>query len=600
MENLEILKDNEMLNSYGLSTKEKQCLFQTTEKQFLYDYLNKLVYNVDNIMSISPSLDWREILVTCAERIVKSMGADAGSIRLHDQETGKMVSFGSYHYPERKHKRSLSIVDSISGMVALSGQTRLVPNIQKEPHYQNKDVVREIGLNSLIAVPIHIPTFLEGEKEIRASLQIYYQEIDRSFNPLEVLHAEVLAKRLSYVVARKRIIDLSRLNQQKEKLVEAIFTKLSNREGIRMKDMFRLMVPELANIIRIQHCALFSVSLDRYVACLEVSYPVQSPLERTGSLFTIEDYPYIHELLREKSQKKDTITERIDPSYILIKDPINSPLSNQETVNFTRHNKIHSILLVPLRTTEIIRYFMVFYVTDQRQSFTDEEIEILAFFSKEVMKALRMARLDDILHDFKSPAIAIGGFARRARRLIENKDLNSVRDQLREALDIVAKETERMEKLITSSKIEGRERPIDAGDILKRRFQINTETIKRQGRRRISQDVSDVEIGLLIYCNPIEYERTLDNLLTNATKAVPFEGGIIKACCFRHRDMVQIEIKNTGRIADEKIVQIQKGNDSGRGLSIIHRFIQDTGGNIEIITERDETIFMLTLPLYKL
>ncbi len=48
--------------------------------------------------------------------------------------------------------------------------------------------------------------------------------------------------------------------------------------------------------------------------------------------------------------------------------------------------------------------------------FTEEEIEIFTFFGKELMKGLRLEKMDDILHDFKNPAIATAGFARRVKK----------------------------------------------------------------------------------------------------------------------------------------------------------------------------------------
>ncbi len=590
------LKENELLSRCSFSDDEMELLAYQVEKRFLAEYLGGIVVEIEDVMGISPLLDWREILEVGAQKIVKYLGADAGSIRLYDPETGNMVAFGSHQFHDYARIPSIPLGDSIAGLVVRSGKSYIVPDILAEPLYRDKDVVFRLGLNSLLAVPIYIPRFLETETEIRGALQIYYREKNRQFDPLEVTHAEVLARRISHVVARKRIIDLSQLNLRKEKLVEKIFLKLSNREGIKLRDLFKLMVPELVSIIEIQSCALFSLSPDRETAWLEISYPMEQTQGKVGHAFSVSEHPYMMALLQENQENMDTETERIDPSYVLIKDPATSWLSNEALVSYMRANKLNSVLLIPLRGRAEVRYFMVFYTADIRQEFTEGEIDLLTFFGKEVMKALRMERLDDILHDIKNPAVAIGGFARRALKLLDNEDLDSVRDKIREALNIVAEETDKIQNLSTSAVIEGRERPVDVGETLKRRFRLNVEAARRLGRTDIQAELLDIEDGLFVYCVPFELERILDNLLMNAAQAVPGEGGVLRARCFRNRENVQIEIINTGSIDEEHINKIRSGEVTGRGLNIVFRFVQSLAGEVDLSNNGSETVFTVRLP----
>jgi signal transduction histidine kinase len=174
--------------------------------------------------------------------------------------------------------------------------------------------------------------------------------------------------------------------------------------------------------------------------------------------------------------------ERIDSSYVLIKDPINSSLSNDELKRYAGKHNVNSVLLIPLKAEDLITYFLVFYAKDRRQEFTEQEIELLSFLGKEIMKAMRIEKLDDVLHDFKNPVIAIAGFAKRARKLLEKEDMAKVKDKISEYLDIMIQETNRMQELTIYPTIEGRERVVDLTDVLKRRFRINEEAIKEQKR----------------------------------------------------------------------------------------------------------------------
>ena len=62
-----------------------------------------------------------------------------------------------------------------------------------------------------------------------------------------------------------------------------------------------------------------------------------------------------------------------------------------------------------------MKYFLAFDSKDQYEQFSKEDIEILTFFDKELMKGLKLEKMADILHDFKNPAIAAAGSVRRIR-----------------------------------------------------------------------------------------------------------------------------------------------------------------------------------------
>ena len=263
----------------------------------------------------------------------------------------------------------------------------------------------------------------------------------------------------------------------------------------------------------------------------------------------------------------------------------------------SKHN-VNSVLLIPLKARDTINYFLIFYAKDRRQEFTEHAIELLTFFGKEIMKALRIEKLDDVLHDFKNPGIAIAGFAKRAKKLLDREDFASMKDKIAEYLDIVVKETVRLQELAIYPNIEGRERVVDLTEVLKNRFRINKEAIREQKRLNIELIEDHLEGGLLIHCSPFGLERVLDNLLDNATKAIPEHGGELSIKCFRQDDMACLEICNTGKIPEENITQIRKGEVKGRGLNIIYRFIQAMHGNLEVSTDEDSTTFRVLLPLH--
>lgn len=591
------LKSIPTLARCNLSEQEINDLAEYLKKN-ISQSLEEIVKMVEEVISIDPTLGWKEILEIFTKKIVEFLGASAASIRIFDPETGKLVAFGSHRYDETGRSKSISIEKTVAGKVLMSGKSYLVPNIMLEPDYENKDIVIEYGFNSLMAIPIIIPKFLTSTSDIQGTIQIYYTDINRDFDPLEVKKAELLARRISYVLAKKHILDLQKLNQQKEKIVEKMFVKLSHREGIKMKDVFRMMIPELVDILQIQSCSLFSISQDRKHVQPELEYPIGQESHESSCMYTIAEHPYLKELMNTTELRGDYDHERIDLSYILIKDPDKSRLSNDELKRYASKHNVNSVLLIPLKARDTINYFLIFYAKDRRQEFTEHEIELLTFFGKEIMKALRIEKLDDVLHDFKNPGIAIAGFAKRAKKLLDRDDFTSVKDKIAEYLDIVVKETVRLQELAIYPNIEGRERVLDLTEVLKNRFRINKEAIREQKRLNIELIEDHLESGLFIHCSPFGLERVLDNLLDNATKAISEQGGELSIKCFRQDDMACFEICNTGKIPEENISQIRKGEVKGRGLNIIYRFIQAMHGNLEVFTDEDSTTFRVLLPLH--
>jgi len=102
-----------------------------------------------------------------------------------------------------------------------------------------------------------------------------------------------------------------------------------------------------------------------------------------------------------------------------------------------------------------------------------------------------------------------------------------------------------------------------------------------------------------INCPLMGLERVIDNLLNNATKAIPQHGGILAMRLYHDEGMACMEITNTGEIPPEQIDQVRMAQVRGRGLNIVHRFIQTHHGKIEVRTEGGQTKITVKLPLHK-
>lgn len=184
-----------------------------------------------------------------------------------------------------------------------------------------------------------------------------------------------------------------------------------------MKHVFNLVIPVLVDIIKIQRCALFSVMENGEQVVLEAGYPEAE--HGIGEIFSVEE-PYINAVLNLNVPLGDFENETVRYNYILIKDPQKSELIPPPLKRFLEGRAIHSVLYVPLRVDDTVKYILTFDSKDQHERFSKEEIEILTFFGKELMKGLGLEKMGDILHDLRNPAIAAAGFSKKVKALLQH------------------------------------------------------------------------------------------------------------------------------------------------------------------------------------
>jgi signal transduction histidine kinase len=569
------------------------CLKNT----FLPDFLDEITSPIDEITEINPDLPEPEILTRATQSMVGFLGALSSSVRIYDPNTGQMLSYGSFPFREASRATYIPLEDTIAGEVVKSQKTCLVPSILNEPLYQDKEVIYGRGAHSLMAVPFTIPRFFPHEREMVGVIQIYYAEEDREFPTLEIQMAELMARRLSFVMGRKKVLSLYRINEKKEAIVQKIFQKLGSREGVKMKDVFTRVIPELAYIINVQSCALFSVSKDHEHVVLEAGYPDTPGYHGIGKSFSIKSEPAFEIILGQKNYTRETPFEVVTPSYLLIIDPQKSEQISLNLKKFAEDHNINSILYVPLTSGDEATHFMTFDALDMRKGYSEWEIEIFLFLGRELMQAQRIEQLDDTLHDFKNPAIAIAGFARRLKTLLEKELPLKDHGPIKKYLDILAEETNRMQEMALSIHHAGDEQIVNLTDIVKKRSEINKEAIREMLKANIYIHEGPFADPLPVRCYPIHLERILDNLLNNATKAIPMQGGILSVYTYVSDHWASAEITNTGLIAEEDRLKLLEGEGRGRGIHITHRIVSLLKGHLEVKTGRDTTTVIVRFPL---
>ena len=331
-------------------------MMEWLDEHLLPEFLIRLSKQIDAIIHIDPDLSEREILKIVAMQMVESLNARYASVRIYDPDTDQMLSFGSHPEDEETRKIHISLEGSIAGEVVKSGETCLVPNISEEDRYKDKGIIERKGINSMMAIPFEIPRFFPHERNTAGVIQIYYQENNRQFSPLEIEMAEIMSRRLSFVMARKKILAMHRANEKKEAIVRQIFLKLGSWEGVKMKDIFNRLIPELADMINLQSCALFSVADDYERVVLEAGYPDSTSHHGIGKSFSTRSEPAFELILGLRKHLEDSPYEVVTPSYVLVVDPLKSNIVSNNIRQFAANRNINSILYVPLSVGEEITH----------------------------------------------------------------------------------------------------------------------------------------------------------------------------------------------------------------------------------------------------
>ena len=595
----DFLSASDFFNKLPLTKEQRQQLVLMIEEEFLLEFLANVISESEEILAIDPTFARQEILERAAQKIVKDLNAAAASIRLFDPKSFKMLTFGAHGLKDTEREAAIPVKSSIAGKVIENNKSIIVPNIMENPLFKSKRIAAKKGFNSLMAVPLRMPSFVGSKEDILGSLQIYYTENNRYFTRQEIIRAEMLARRVSYVMAKKRILDMREQSNRKEKISDKIFYKLSNHEGIKLKDLFSLTIPELDEFLQLYSCSLFTMSEDRKSIYQEASHPANHSFHKLGQLLPLRQHEYLWAAVYGAKEEADMLYERFDPLYILIKDPLKSEIVGDGLQKFAKEKHIHSILLVPLKVKGVTRHILCFFATQQKQYFSEDEIDLLTFFGKEIMKALKFEFLAEMLHDFKNPAIAVAGLAARSKKYLEAEDINPVRGKLVAYLDIIAREASRLQDLSLTITGEGREEEIDLGELAGDRYRLNEYLIRETTQKNVLVKPLQIEAGMIVLCPLDGLKRVLDNILNNATKAIPEEGGFIEMRgCISGKNAC-LEIINSGEIPSDQAERVNKGEAGGRGLNIVYRFIQNNHGDVSIQSNEGVTAMKITLPLHR-
>ncbi|MCD6379089.1 ATP-binding protein, partial [bacterium] len=217
-----------------------------------------------------------------------------------------------------------------------------------------------------------------------------------------------------------------------------------------------------------------------------------------------------------------------------------------------------------------------------------------------MMKAERLAisgeMTSSVLHEIKNPLVSVGGFA---RSLYKSHDLT---DKDREKVEVIMKESLRLEQYLTnlqSSVDEIRLREGDINQVIRDICQLLSSEIEER-KIKLRKDL-DPELS---ECNfdEVKMHEVLLNIIQNSIEAVD-ENGNIQISTWQDETKIFVELADDGEgIQGDRLKRIfspfytTKEKGSGLGLAFVHRIIKDHGGNISVTSSKGMgATFVITL-----
>jgi signal transduction histidine kinase len=223
---------------------------------------------------------------------------------------------------------------------------------------------------------------------------------------------------------------------------------------------------------------------------------------------------------------------------------------------------------------------------------------------RHLLRSERLAALGElssqVAHEIRNPLTAIGGFARSIVRKMQPDDPN------RDYMDIIVKETDRLERILTEQLCFAKLSPAvfkveDINRVIAETAGLFAERIAAKKARLTTGLAQDLP-GLQVDADKIK--QVFINILQNALESIG-EGGLVSVSSERTDRAVRIRFANDGppiprEMLDRLFVPFAttKAGGSGLGLAIAYEIIYEHGGSIDVTSEPGAgTAFVVTLPL---
>lgn len=131
------------------------------ERAALNDHLQRQIQELSTLAQVSQTVTapiyLDQMLAVVVEMAAQIMRARACALLLYDEEH-HVLALRAAHGLTQAHlqERPLQVQNSLTGQVVMRGEPVVVRDVRTDPSYQNKELARQEGLLSLLAVPLKV------------------------------------------------------------------------------------------------------------------------------------------------------------------------------------------------------------------------------------------------------------------------------------------------------------------------------------------------------------------------------------------------------------------------------------------------------------
>lgn len=208
-----------------------------------------------------------------------------------------------------------------------------------------------------------------------------------------------------------------------------------------------------------------------------------------------------------------------------------------------------------------------------------------------------------INHELNQPLLALQTYAENSIKLAARERHDMVSDNLKEIVQIV----QAMHAIVSRLKVFARRSPPEpratrVSEVIEGAMSIMTPLLHR---KHIATELAPECQELMIFCEPVQVQQVLINLLTNAADALSEQqDGVVQVVIADRGDQVSITVSDNGPgIAPDiqsKIFEpffTTKARGLGIGLALSRRIIETLSGSLTVAdSSQGGTAFTLTLP----
>lgn len=408
------------------------------------------------------------------------------------------------------------------------------------------------------------------------------------------------------ITGRRRMEEALRAEIMERKQIEAI----RRLDEARLEALWQLSHLTEASITHIP-----KFSLEQLVRLTESKVGWVGFLDETGTTLTVHGWPETRQGQRLPIENADIFAEAIREKKVIVKNDYSCPdLDMGETSGIVA--PISRIMVVPIFGND--RVVAVAGVGNKPEEYNPSDARQITLLMDGMWKIMQREKAEKSLreseslaamgramaavaHDMKTPLIAIGGFASLALKHIENGS------PIRDKLEIVVKETRRMENMVKSLLDFSRPLKLDRteGDLASLAAEcITIVTPLAWARKVLIHSRFDRCVAAAVRLDFMRMKQVLINLLSNAIDASQ-EGGEVVIECALKQDKLSISVIDSGcGIAADKKDEIfspfytTKKGGTGLGLPIVKKIVEAHLGYIEVLDNPDKGMtFRMELPI---